>query len=80
MVTQCSRGERKSLRLAAAAAQEVSRTECSAQQHVIEWVETFKYLVQILSSEDIDWPVVAGNLWKLRWKLGRFSSILVREG
>ena len=69
-MTQCSRGERKSLRIADASAQEVSRTEYSAQQHVIERVETFKYLVQILSSEDSEWPVVAGNLWKARHKWG----------
>ena len=43
-------------------------------------MKTFKYPSRLLSCYDSDWPVVAGNLWKLRWKWVRFSRILIREG
>ena len=65
----CLRGsEWKHRRLAAADAQEAARTEFRAWDHVLERVETFKYLGRILLSEDSDWPVVAGNLWNERRK------------
>ena len=33
-----------------------------------------------MSSDDSDWPVVAGNLRKARRKWGRFSRIIFQEG
>ena len=77
----CLKGaEWKRRRLAAAAAQEAAGTEFRAQDHVLERLETVKYLDRLLLSDDSDWPVVAGNLWKERRKWDRLSCMLVREG
>ena len=66
--------------LAAADAQETAGTELGAWEHVLDWVEIFKYLVRILLFDNSDWPSVDGNLWKAQWKLGIFYCMIIRDG
>ena len=46
----------------------------------LETVATFKYLGQVMTTGDDNWPAVAGNLVKARRSWGRLSWILRREG
>ena len=41
---------------------------------------TFKYLGQVMTAGDYDWPAVVGNLQKARKSWGRLSRILIWEG
>ena len=40
----------------------------------------FKYLGRVLTEVDNDWPVVVGNLGKVRRSWGRLDRVLGREG
>ena len=46
----------------------------------LENVMAFKYLGQVLTAGDDDWPAVVGNLSKSRKHWGRLSRILSQEG
>ena len=46
----------------------------------LETVSTFKYLGQVMTEGDDDWPAVAGNLVKARKSWGRLLRILSQEG
>ena len=40
----------------------------------------FKYLGQVMTAGDYDWPEVLGNLQRAKNSWGRWSRILSREG
>ena len=46
----------------------------------LEMVSNFKYLGQVMTAGDDDWPAVAGNLVKARKSWGRLLRILSQEG
>ena len=46
----------------------------------MEAVSEFRYLGQLLTATDDDWPAVAGNIRKARVSWGRLAQVLVREG
>ena len=46
----------------------------------LENVTAFKYLVQVMTSGDDDWPAVVGNRQKARKSWGQLLRILSREG
>ena len=46
----------------------------------MEAVSEFRYLGQLLTATDNDWPAVAGNIKKARRIRGRLSRVLGREG
>ena len=50
-----------------------------AYEKPMETVSTFKYLGQLMTTGDDNWPSVAGNLVKARKSWGRQSRILSRE-
>ena len=46
----------------------------------MEAVSEFRYLGQILTATDDDWPEVAGNIKKVRVSWGCLAWVLGREG
>ena len=46
----------------------------------LENVIAFKYLGQVMTEGDDDWPAVVEDLRKARKSWGRLSQILIREG
>ena len=45
----------------------------------LENITAFTYLGQVLTAGDYDWPVVVGNLSKVRNSCGRLLHILIWE-
>ena len=46
----------------------------------MENVTAFKYMGQVMTTGDYDWPVVVGNLQKEMNSWGRLLRILIQEG
>ena len=46
----------------------------------LENMTAFKYMGQVMTKVDDDWPAVVGNLQKERKSWGRLSRILIQEG
>ena len=79
--SQCTRGaERKRRRLAAEEEKEVTTRVFSAYGRPPEMVNSFKYLGQVISAADVNWPAVVKNLAQERKVWIRMSHILRREG
>ena len=51
-----------------------------ANRKQLKGVPSFKYLGQIMTVGDDDWPAVIGNLVKSRKSWGRMKRVLIREG
>ena len=63
----CSKGaERKRRQMAEAELREITERAFGAYGKPIETVANFKYLGQVMTAGDDDWPAVAGNLVKAR--------------
>ena len=54
--------ERNHIRLAANEALVSAETEFWARDHILDNLDTFKYLIQILSFDESKWPSFAKNL------------------
>ena len=77
--TMCRSGaERKRRRMAETELQESTERAFEAYRKPIEAVPSFKYLGQIMTAGDDNWPAVAGNLVKVRKIWGRLTHILSR--
>ena len=50
-----------------------------AYEETLENVTEFKYLGQVMTAVDDDWPVVLGKICKARKSWGRLLRILSRE-
>ena len=78
---QCSQGaERKRRRLASEEEREVATRAFSAYGRPLDIVTSFRYLGQVISTADDDWPEVVKNLARARAVWRRMSRILSREG
>ena len=60
--------ERKWRRLAEEEARVGAETDFTADGTPLTQVTSFKYLRRIFTAADADWPAVARNLQKARWK------------
>ena len=47
---------------------------------MVEGVENFKYLGQILDQTDDDWPAIRQNIMRARLVCGRLGKLMRREG
>ena len=78
--TQCARkAKQKRRRLAEAEMRDITERAYEAYGKPLENVTACKYMVQVLTAGDDDWPAVVGNLSKARKSWGRLSRILSRE-
>ena len=78
---KCTQGvERRRWRLAAAEERDVTTRSFRAYGLPLEMVNSFKYLVRMISVTDDDWPVVVNNLAQAKTVWRRMSHILSREG
>ena len=57
------RGKRNHHHLSAAAVQVAVDTELQAEDQILEKLDTFNYLVRMLSFDDRDWLVVTDRWW-----------------
>ena len=81
VTAQCARGEeRKMRRLAEEELMESTESAFDEYGAPLENVTAFKYLVQVMTSGDDDWPAVVGNRQKARKSWGQLLRILSREG
>ena len=71
--------ERKRRRMAEAELRYSTERACGDYGKPLETVSTFKYLGQVMTAGDNDWPEVAGNLLKARKSWGHLLRILSRE-
>ena len=77
----CRKGaERKRRRMAEAELQDSTERAFGAYGKLLELVTTFKYLWQVMTAGDDDWPAVAENLVKAQKSWGQLTKILRREG
>ena len=60
--------------------QEITEMAFEAYGKQLKAVPSFKYVGQIMTAGDDNWPAVAGNLAKARNSWGRLTRILSREG
>ena len=74
-----SGGKRKHHHLATTYTQVEAGTEFRAQNQVLEDLDTFNYLVRMLSFDDRDWPMLAWNLHKYWIKWGRLLFLLYQN-
>ena len=75
----CRRGEeRKRQRMAKAELRDSTKRAFGAYWKPLETVAKFKYLGQVMTAGDDDWPAVAGNLVKARKSWVRLAMILRR--
>ena len=80
-ITMSKRGAEQKLRhLTATATQVASGTELWARDHVLEYVDTFKYLVIMMSFNESNLSKVAWNLHIARMRWGQLSRMLCQEG
>ena len=78
---QCNRGAgQKRRRLAEAELWESTERAFEAYGEPLENVTEFKYLGQVTTTVDDDWPAVVGNLRKAMKSWGQLSRILSQEG
>ena len=76
---QCLKGGKlKIRRLAEAETRENLERAFEAYRAPIESVTELKYLGKVLMATDGNWPVVVGNLGKVRRSWGRLSRVLNR--
>ena len=66
--------------MAEAELREITERAFEANGKPIETVTNFKYLGQVMTAGDDDWPAVAEKLVKARKRWGRLARILIREG
>ena len=77
--SQCTWGEeRKRWQLATEEEREVTTRDFSAYGRPLEMVTSFKYLGQVISAVDDDWPAAVKNLAWARKVWSRISRILSR--
>ena len=77
---QCNRGaERKQQRLSAEEEREVTSRDFSAYNSPLEMVTSFRYLGQVISAANENWPAVVNNLSRAREVWRRMAQILSRE-
>ena len=77
----CKQGAGKKIRrMAEAELRDSTERAFEAYGKPLETVATFKYLGQVMTARDDDWPAVARNLVKARKSWGRLSRISSREG
>ena len=77
----CKKGaEIKRRRMAEAELRDSTERAFEAYGKTLDTVSTFKYLGQVMTVGDDNWPVVTGNIVKERKIWGRLSRILSREG
>ena len=80
-MAQCNREEkRKRRQLLSEEEREVTARDFSAYGRSLEMVTSFKYLGQVISEADKDWPAVVKNLYRARKFCSRMLPILSREG
>ena len=78
---QCIRGvERRRRRLAEEEGREVTVRAFSVYGLPLDTMNSFKYLGQVISETDDDWPAVVRNLARAKTVWRRMSYILSREG
>ena len=78
---QCKKGaEQKRRRLAKTETPENAERVFHAYGKPMEAVSEFRYLRQLLTATDDEWPAVAGNIRKARVSWGRLALVLGREG
>ena len=75
-----SGAEQKRRRMAEIELGESTEMAFEAYGKQLKAVSSFKYLGQIMTAGDDDWPAVAGNLVKARKSWGRLTRIQSREG
>ena len=59
---------------------EITERDFQAYGKPLENMTAFRYIGQVMTSGDYDWPAVVGNLQRVRNSWGRLSQILSREG
>ena len=59
---------------------ESKESEFEAYVALLGNVTVFKYLGEVMTAVDDDWPAVVVNLWKSRKSWGRLLRILSQEG
>ena len=78
---QCAKGAKRKRRwMAEAELRDSTERAFEAYGKPLENVSDLKYLGQVMTVEDNDWPAVAGNLLKARKSWGDLLRILCREG
>ena len=65
-------------RLSVEEEREVTDRACSAYGRLLEMVTYFRYLGQVISAADDDWPAVVKNLFWARAVWKRMMIILIR--
>ena len=76
---KCARGsERNRRRLVEEELRESRERAFEAYCAPLENVKVFKYLVQVMTAGDDDWPTLIGNLFKARKSWGRLLRVLSR--
>ena len=79
--TQCARGaEWKRRRLAEEELRESTERAFEAYGSPLKILTAFRYLVQVMTAGDDEWPAVVGNLQRESKSWGRLLQILSREG
>ena len=79
--TQCAKGaERKRRQLAETETRENLERAFHTYGKPMEAVSEFRYLGQLLTATDDNWPEVAGNIKKALGSWGRLARVLGREG
>ena len=77
---KCARGaERRRHRLTVEEEREVTTRHFSDYGHPLKMVNSFKYLGQVISATDDDWPAVVKKLAQAKTVWRRMSQILSRE-
>ena len=72
--------DQKRRRLAEEELRETTERALEAYVSPLENVTAFKYMEQVMTAGDDDWPEVMGNLQRERKSWGRLSRILIQEG